>query len=247
MTDLYVPRRIRGRFLRLLAVVIVAALAAGGGWAFGRRTGSPVMPSASQTPAPPWQAPPQAAGSSPIDATGTWVLPQGLATLRTTAGVPYGWPDTDEGAVAAAVTAVKAGMWFKYTLGDPWGQLGFLAADQGQTDGRKARVAAFLTPAAQQTTGGRTLTASGPCRCGVAIVAAAPGQQVSKDQGFMTVNVTAATLTTDDAGVRMSTAVVAVLLHWEGDWKLADVSVNPLAVAGNLPAGAPLPAPSWEA
>lgn len=249
MTDLYAPRRRSRRTLRAAAAAVLVAAAVCGGFLAGRSGAAAAgpVPAATGTPAPPWQAP-SAPSAAPIDTTGAATLPTVVAAHRTAAGVPYGWPDTGDGAAGAAVTAVKAGLWFKYTLDDPWGRLGFLAATRQQTDNRRADVTAFLTVTAASTVGGQTLRAAGPCRCGAAVLAAqAPARQIATDEGFRTVDVTAAVLTGAPDGVRMSTVVIRVLLHWEGDWKLADVEANPLAVAGELPPDTPLPAPTWGA
>ncbi len=176
--------------------------------------------------------------------------------------MPYGYPHTDAGAEAAAVNAVVAGRWIRYTLPDPWQQLGFLASTSEQSSDRKQRVTEFLAapqatlvgaktrqdaPAGQDTAGTPSAGSARPCGCGFAVLGVQlPDQQVAADHGFRTVRVEAATFGPGGGGVRMTVTVLRVLLHWESDWKLADIATAP-SFGGQavLPAGTPVPAGTW--
>ena len=132
-----------GRGRKLAAAGVVAVVLIAGAFLIGRFTApEPAAGTASTVPAtsgaavsPPYTAaPPTGAPATALPDGGQgWTVPNPGAghgpTSRTDAGVPYGYTKDEQGAALAAVNAVIGGLWLKQTMVDPWGTLGFLAAD----------------------------------------------------------------------------------------------------------------------
>lgn len=266
MTDWTSPRRV-GRLPRLMVMAGLLIAAGTSGYFLSRAWLPTPEPGAaavatSAAPAAAWTPtlPPHA---NPVRAVGSWSPPQpgpdAGPEAVTSSGVPYRYTHSDAGALVAAANAVIAGEWVTHTLVESWQTLGFLAAAADPDPQRRRDVASFL--------GGTEPTAAGPvdtqsrpsstpmsldagCGCGFAVLgAAAAGQQPGADQGYRTVDVLAVWLSTRPAPT-VVIGVDEVLLHWEDDWRLADIARQPPAFPTStaaLPAGLPLPTPAWIA